>query len=394
VRRQREARGEKLNRKPTLLASCLLLLAASPLCAQTLLSVALDQAVEAGIRSRTYPAATVVIGRSDTILYAKGYGTYTWSGDSRRPDPGYALWDVASLSKVVTASAIAVLVDRQLVDLEAPVTRLLPQFAGEAKDHVTVRMLLDHTSGLPAWAALGGREGTVAGARSRLFDVGLTRPVGETPLYSDLNAIVAAEVVVQASGTPFDQVTRDLVFGPTGMRGATWQPTPADQLRSVPTERRADGSPLVGTVHDPNARVLGGVAGHAGVFATGIDLARFAQTWLRGLRLSDSSWVRPTTLARFAQRSEIAGTRALGWDTPLLHPPDGLPPLYGACATATTIGHTGFTGTLLWIDPEADLFVVFLTNRSYQPTRRSLSEMRALRAAVSDAARRLAGAKC
>lgn len=363
--------------------------------AQSLLATALDQAVEAGIRSRTYPAAAVVVGRSDTILYAKGYGTFTWAGDSRRPDPAYSLWDVASLSKVLaTASAVAVLVDRQQLDLDAPVSRVLPQFAGEVKDHVTVRMLLDHTSGLPAWAALGGREGTVAGARSRLFDVALTRPVGETALYSDLNAIVAAEVVAQASGTSFDQFTRELVFGPTGMRGATWQPTPADQLRSVPTERRADGSPLVGSVHDPNARVLGGVAGHAGVFATGIDLAHFAQKWLRGLRLVDSSWVRPATLARFAQRTEVAGTRALGWDTPLLMPPDGMPPLYGACATATTLGHTGFTGTLLWIDPEADLFVVFLTNRSYQPTRRSLSEMRELRAAVSDAARRLAGARC
>jgi CubicO group peptidase (beta-lactamase class C family) len=377
-----------------LLASCFLLLPASPLCAQSLLSVALDQAVEAGIRSRTYPAAAVVVGRGDTILYAKGYGSFTWSGDSRRPDPAYSLWDVASLSKVMTASAVAVLVDRQVLELEQPVSGVLPSFAGEAKDHVTVRMLLDHTSGLPAWAALGGREGTVAGARSRLFDVGLTRPVGETALYSDLNAIIAAEVVTERSGIPFDQFTRDSVFGPTGMRGATWQPTPADQLRSVPTERRADGSPLVGSVHDPNARALGGVAGHAGVFATGMDLAHFAQKWLRGLRAVDSSWVRPATLARFAQRSEVAGTRALGWDTPLLLPPDGMPPLYGACATTNTIGHTGFTGTLLWIDPDADLFLVFLTNRSYQPTRRSLSEMRELRAAVSDAARRLAGGKC
>jgi CubicO group peptidase (beta-lactamase class C family) len=357
--------------------------------------VVLDAAVEAGIRSRTYPAATVVIGRSDTILYAKGYGTYAWTGDSRQPDPGYSLWDVASLSKVIaTASAVAVLVDRQRLDLDAPVSRLLPRFAGEVKDHVTVRMLLDHTSGLPAWAPLGGREGTAAGAWSRLFDIGLTRPAGETSLYSDLNAILAAQVVEQVAGTSFDQFTRDSVFGPTGMGSAMWQPVAADQLRSVPTERRADGSMLFGSVHDPNARVLGGVAGHAGVFATGLDLAHFAQKWLRGLRQSDSTWVRPTTLARFAQRSEVGGTRALGWDTPLLHPPDNLPPLYGACATATTIGHTGFTGTLLWIDPAADLFVVFLTNRSYQPTRRSLSEMRELRAAVSDAARRMAGVKC
>jgi CubicO group peptidase (beta-lactamase class C family) len=381
-------------RPHTLLASCFLLLAAHPLHAQSLLATALDQAIERGISLHTYPAAAVVVGRTDTILYAKGYGTYAWSGDSRRPDPEYSLWDVASLSKLITACAVAVLVDRKQIDLEAPVSRLLQEFGGAVKDHVTVRMLLDHTSGLPAWAALGGREGTAAGARARLFDVGLTRPVGATPLYSDLNALIAGEVVTRTSGTPLDVFTRELVFGPTGMRSATWRPVPADQLRSVPSERMADGTPLVGTVHDPNARVLGGVAGHAGVFATGIDLAHFAQTWLRGLRLGDSSWVHPATMSQFVQRNGVAGTRALGWDTPLLSPPDGMPPLYGGCATATTLGHTGFTGTLIWIDPDADLFVVFLTNRSYQPTRRSLSEMRELRAAVSDAARRLAGVRC
>ena len=149
-----EARSEKreVNIQQPLLASCfsLLALATAPLQAQSLLATALDQAVEAGIKLRTYPAATVIVGRSDTILYAKGYGSFTWSGDSRRPDPAYSLWDVASLSKVMTASAVAVLVDRQQLELEQPVSGVLPQFAGEAKDHVTVRMLLDHTSGLPA----------------------------------------------------------------------------------------------------------------------------------------------------------------------------------------------------------------------------------------------------
>jgi CubicO group peptidase (beta-lactamase class C family) len=301
---------------------------------------------------------------------------------------------VASLSKVVaTASAVAVLVDRKQLDLDAPVRALLPRFTGEVKDHVTVRMLLDHTSGLPAWAPLATSDGRVSSAESRLFDIALRRAPGETALYSDLNAILAAMVVERVSGVPFDQFTRERVFLPTGMAATTWRPITADQTRAVPTERQADGSVLVGRVHDPNARAFNDVAGHAGVFATGLDLAHFAQRWLRGLG-GDSTWVHPEVLRQFATRSATAGTRALGWDTPQLITGDGDPPLYGACATATTIGHTGFTGTLLWLDPAEDLFVVFLTNRSFAPTRRSLSEMRIHRAAVSDAARRIAGEAC
>jgi CubicO group peptidase (beta-lactamase class C family) len=254
-------------------------------------------------------------------------------------------------------------------------------------------MLLDHTSGLPAWAPLAAADGQVSSAESRLFDITLRRSPGETPLYSDLNAILAAMVVERVSGLPFEQVTREMVFLPSEMAATTWKPLPADQTRTVPTERRADGSVVVGRVHDPNAQALGGIAGHAGVFATGLDLAHFAQRWLRGLA-GDSTWVSPAVLQQFASRSERSGTRALGWDTPLLITGDGDPPLYGACSTATTIGHTGFTGTLIWLDPASDLFLVFLTNRTFAPTRRSLSEMRVHRAAVSDAARRIAGERC
>jgi CubicO group peptidase (beta-lactamase class C family) len=372
-----------------------LLLVGPPLAAQSPGTAALDAAVQSGIAKRTYPAAVVMVGRADTILHARGYGSYAWNGDTRRPDPAWSLWDVASISKVVaTASAVAVLVDGNLLDLDSPVSRFIPGFRGAAKDSITVRMLLDHTSGLPAWAALGSRDTSIAAALDRLLAIELRRPPGQAPIYSDLNAILAAMVVERVSGTRFEDFTRRVVFGPTGMTSASWRPTPADKLRAVPTDMHYDGLPYFGEVQDPNARALGGVAGHSGVFATGLDLARFAQRWLRGVRNQDSTWIRPTTMAQFLERGRYSETRALGWDTPLLAPPDGKPPLYGACATVTTFGHTGFTGTLLWIDPAADLFLVFLTNRSFQATKRSMSDIREARAAVSDAARRLAGERC
>jgi CubicO group peptidase (beta-lactamase class C family) len=367
-------------------------LAAAPLPGQ---SAAIDSAITAGIRARVFPGAVVVVGRADTILYAKGYGGYTWDRDTRRPDPAWSLWDIASLSKVVaTASAVAVLVDSGRLNLDAPVRGFLPAFAGVQKDHVTVRMLLDHTSGLPAWVPLRNNPPTAEGARAKLFETELRRTPGEVAVYSDLNAILAAMVVEQVTGAPLDQFTLNAVFAPTGMGGAEWRPPAADRLRAVPTERFADGSALTGLVHDPNARLLGGVAGHAGVFATGVDLARFAQSWLRGLSGADSSWVSSPTLRRFLQRTSASGTRALGWDTPKLEIFDGGSSLYGRCITETTYGHTGFTGTLLWFDTEEDLFVVLLTNRTFAPTRGSLDAIREVRASVSDGARRLAGERC
>lgn len=356
---------------------------------------AIDAAVTDGITRRVFPGAVVVVGRSDTILYQQGYGGYTWDHDTRRPDPAWSLWDIASLSKVVaTASAVAVLVDSGRLNLDAPVRAFLPDFQGVEKDHVTVRMLLDHTSGLPAWVPLRNDPPTAAGARAKLFATDLRRAPGEAAVYSDLNAILAAMIVEQVTGVPLDQYTMTAVFAPTGMGGAEWRPPAADRLRTVPSERLADGTARAGMVHDPNARLLGGVAGHAGVFATGLDLARFTQSWLRGLSGSNAAWVSSPTLRRFLERSDAAGTRTLGWDTPRLEIADGGPSLYGSCITATTYGHTGFTGTLLWFDTEQDLFVVLLTNRSYAPTRGSLEAMREVRGAVSDAARRLAGERC
>ncbi|HET9133666.1 MAG TPA: serine hydrolase domain-containing protein [Gemmatimonadales bacterium] len=371
----------------------LLIAAPQPASAQ---ASRIDAAVRDGIRRGTFPGAVVVVGRADTILYARGYGRFAWSGNSSVPDPSRTLWDIASLSKVVgTASAAAVLAGEGRLTLDAPVAAFLPEFTGGGKDNVTVRMLLDHTSGLPAWAKLNGPGITPDEAVRRLLAVPLARAPGATAEYSDLNAILAGMVLERAAGTTLDRLTRERVFAPLGMTSTAWRPAPTDRTRIVPSARLADGTQLVGIVNDENARALGGVAGHAGLFSTGLDLARFAQAWLRGTRRGDAPWASATTLAAFLERRPTTGTRALGWDTPRT-PDDGKPSLYGACATSTTVGHTGWTGTALWLDPQADLFVVLLTNRSYAPRRgsRSFDEIRLVRAAVSDAARRIVGGGC
>jgi CubicO group peptidase (beta-lactamase class C family) len=350
-----------------------------------------DAAVKAGIRQGIYPGAVVVVGRGDTILYSHGYGRFTWSRKARTPDPATTLWDLASLSKVVgTTSAAAVLVDQGRLDLDAPVQHYLPQFTGPGKDQVTVRMLFDHTSGLPAYAYLYREANDRASAIQKLYEVPLERTPGISAKYSDLNAMLAGLVVERAAGDPLDIYVREAVFKPLGMLATTYRPPPRDRTRTAPSGRFR-GAPVAGVVNDENARVLGGVAGHAGLFSTGLDLARFAQTWLRD-STAKLPWLAPATLTTFLTPGVSSGTRALGWDTP--EPPDsGQPSLYGACATTTTVGHTGWTGTEIWLDRAQDLFVVFLTNRSYEPRApsRSFAQLKAVRAKVADAAREAVG---
>lgn len=381
-----------MTRRPATLALLALLLA-PPLAAQEFAAV--DAAVKHGITQGIYPGAVVVVGRADTILYSKGYGRFTWSHTSSVPDPATSLWDLASVSKVVgTTTAAAVLVDEGRLDLDAPVSSYVPEFAGAGKDQVTVRMLLDHTSGLPPYAPLYREATTIPGALQRLFEVPLTREPGQSPLYSDLNAMLAGLVVEKVTGEGLDAFADSAVFRPLGMSATRYRPDAKEQRNVVPTSV-FKGKPVAGVVNDQNARVLGGVAGHAGLFSTGIDLAHFAQGWLRDSTRASKPWLDPSTLDQFLERTPTSGTRALGWDTPPASDDTALS-AYGQCATAATIGHTGWTGTVLWLDRSQNLFVIFLTNRSYAPRtpKQSFAQLKLVRSKVSDAVRSAVGGAC
>lgn len=342
--------------------------------------------VEQGIREGIYPGAVVVVGRRDTILYASGFGHVTWSPAARTPSVSDTRWDLASLTKVVaTTSAVLVLVDQGRVALDAPVARYLPRFTGQGRERVTVRMLLDHTSGLPAYLPFYRLTTSRRSAVDLLYRQTLRHPPGSVTEYSDLNGMLLGLLVEAVSGSPLDRYAAQEVFAPLGMSATAFAPDLPSGVPVAPS-RRVGCCAVPGRVNDNNAFLLGGVSGHAGLFSTGLDLARFAQTWLRNGALSRSGefWVQPSTMQRFLER--LPGEkRALGWEVPEAAEEMGRPSVYGTTICSCAFGHTGWTGTMLWIDPTADLFVIFLTNRSLEPrVRNSIGALRELRGRLSD----------
>ena len=349
----------------------------------------LDRAVQEGVARGVYPGAAVVVGTSSRILFARGYGHFTWDARSPVPSTDSTVWDLASLTKVVaTAGAAALLVDRGRLDLDAPVRRYLPRFQGSGRDAVTVRMLLDHTSGLPAWVDFARRTRDRGAALDLLYATPLRRPPGTREEYSDLNAILLGLVVEAAAGMPLDRFVAEELYRPLAMNGTRFAPPRGWMSRIAPTGQWR-GHPVAGEVNDQNSKRLGGVAGHAGLFATAADVARYAQWWLgRGAPLLR----RPTAETFLAVRAG-AGPRLLGWESRTTH--EYTPNPYGTLPTALAYGHTGWTGTMLWIDPERDLFVVFLTNRAFGPrVAKPFQALHEVRAQVADAAVRAAPGAC
>lgn len=309
----------------------------------------IDGVVERAIAAGGFPGAAVVIGRRGGIVYMRGFGTLDW-GPSAPVDPETTLYDLASITKVAaTATAAMLLVDRGQLDLDAPVRRYLPGFRGGGRSRVTVRQLLTHRSGLPAGRDLR-QAPSIAAARALVLRTPLARAPGTRGVYSDLGPDVLGMVIERITGEPLDAFLRHAVWRPLGLANTMFRPPARIRARVAPT-RGAAGR---GLVHDGNAAALGGVAGHAGLFATASDLATLAQFMLDRGRLGGVRLVADGTVAEFTRRQ--AGWEALGWETCA----GG-----GSCGhymDSTAFGHTGFTGTSLWIDPHEELFVVVLTN--------------------------------
>jgi CubicO group peptidase (beta-lactamase class C family) len=342
--------------------------------ADTLRTV-LDRAV----LDSAFPGAIAVVGTSDRTLATVASGHLDWA-EATVPDE-HTLWDLASLTKVVgTTSAMIQLVADRRVELDAPVQRYVPSWKVPGADRVTIRHLLLHTSGLRAHRPLYTETNDAAAARALVYATPLDTVPGARTVYSDLGIILLGDVIERVTGERLEEYLNRTVFGPLGMTETMYRPPPSLLPRIAPTEVDPwRGRHIRGEVHDENAFRLGGVAPHAGLFSSAHDLARFARMYLNSGRLDSVRVLDSATIALFTRVADKSfSTRALGWDTP-----DGRNSA-GTLMSDRAFGHTGFTGTSIWIDPSADVFVLLLTNR-VNPSRANM-RIAGVRRAVADAA--------
>lgn len=323
--------------------------------------------VDAWVAKKAFPGAVLAVGQHGRLLALKAFGRIDAAPDAP-PMPVDALFDLASLTKVIgTTTAAEILYDRGRLNLDAPVVRYLPEFGGTAgHEAITVRELLTHSSGLQPsgllWQHATDREGIM-----RQIDTMAApdRPGGHYR-YQDINMILMGAIVEHLTGMPLDSFLQKEVFGPLRMTDTGFRPAKSLLPRIAPTEQDDIFRHMLvrGVVHDENAFVMGGVAGHAGLFSTARDLATLAQLYLDGGTYRGRRLIKASTIRRFATRQDIppGSARALGWDTPT---PGGL---FGTLASPRALIHTGFTGTSIYIDPDRDAFVILLTNR-VNPTR-------------------------
>jgi CubicO group peptidase (beta-lactamase class C family) len=360
-------------------------------------------AIEQGVASGAFPGAVLLVGRGDEVLFHEGFGHRSLE-PARTPMTRDIVFDLSSLTKaLVTTTAVMILVREGKLRLDDRVTRFIPNFGVHGKTHVEIRHLLAHCSGLPGWrpfykdVAKAEKKGTtrfsgLRGIRTMVFEaIHRERPeyaLGAKALYSDLGFLLLGELVELVTHQPLDRYCQDRIFRPLGLRATAF--IDLDRLRAqkltplvdviAPTERCPwRGKILCGEVHDDNAYAIGGVAGHAGVFATALDVHAIAAR-LQACAEDRDDFVPGAIVREFWRRDGMVpdSTWALGWDTP-----SGPGSMAGQKASASTVGHLGFTGTSIWIDRERGAHVVFLTNRVHP--RRDNERIKTVRPAVHDA---------
>lgn len=303
------------------------------------------------------PGLAAVAGNARGVLWEQAFGNRQVK-PTVEPATLDTVWDMASITKpVATATSVWILVDKGRIDPDQPVSRYLPEFKGGERDKVTVRHLLTHTSGLPAGNSLEHYKAGKALARARLCATSLAPP-GSRFTYSDLGFILLGWIVEDVSGQPLDVFARDNIFKPLGMKDTLFRPETATRASCASTGPEGQGW-LKGRVHDPRSNLLGGVAGHAGLFSTGPDLARYARMVLNKGELDGVRIMSAATLGRMIRPENVpGGRRAPGWDNRTTYSTQR-----GAHLSESAIGHGGFTGTSLWIDPDRGLFIVLLATR-------------------------------
>jgi len=313
------------------------------------------------IAARAFPAASIAVTYRGQLVALQAFGRFTYDPDSPQAKAD-TVFDVASVSKVVATTAMAmVLYERGLLDLDVPAVGVVPEFARQDPRcrEVSFRMLLAHSSGLPAYQKLFLQAQTREELLAAAFSIPLEADPGTKAVYSDIGFIILGVALERIADESLDRFCQREVFGPLGMAHTLFNPPATLRSEIPPTadDRSFRKRVIQREVQDENASVLGGVAGHAGVFSNAQDLAGFANAMLQG----GQRVVRPETVSIFTQReaSPPGTSRALGWDTP------SSPSQSGKFFSAKSYGHLGYTGTSLWIDPERQLSITLLTNRTW-----------------------------
>ena len=313
------------------------------------------------IEDRAFPAVSVAVTHRGKLVALKAFGRSTYEPDAPEVTNN-SIFDLASVSKVVATTSMAmILYQRGLLDIEAPVVAVVPEFSSDdlRRREISFHILLAHASGLPAYEKLFLRAATREQLLDAAFKVPLKAAPGTQAEYSDVGFIVLGAALERLADESIDGFCQREIFGPLGMAHTAFKP-PATWRSSIPptaNDKVFRKRIIQGEVQDENASILGGVAGHAGVFAPAEDLAIFAHTMLRG----GAPIVRRETLALFTRREStpVGTSRALGWDTP------SMPSQSGKYFSPNSFGHLGYTGTSLWADPERQLSIILLTNRTW-----------------------------
>jgi uncharacterized protein YbbC (DUF1343 family)/CubicO group peptidase (beta-lactamase class C family) len=348
----------------------------------------IDEAVLASIERAETPGAVVLIGRQGRIVYHKAFGDRAVV-PRREPMTLDTIFDLASLTKVIaTATSIMMLVERGKVSLADPVSLYVPEFGKNGKERITVEQLMTHRAGLPPDNEIADYVGVTIDPLKMIYELQPSYEPGSRFVYSDVGYIVAAEIIRRASGKGVDEFARENIFAPLGMKDTRFRSISnlkaelsndaQSQERIAPTESR-EGRMMRGEVHDPRSYEMGGVAGHAGLFSTAADVAIFCQMILNKGEYGGARILAPYTIERMISAHSLPTSqmRGIGWDVNTSFSSNR-----GDLFPVGTFGHTGFTGTSIWLDPASQTFVVLLANRVHPKGKGDVTRLRSFVASI------------
>jgi CubicO group peptidase (beta-lactamase class C family) len=330
----------------------------------------IDAIVAEGLKREQMPGCVVLVGSRGKIAWLRAYGSKQLQPEAV-PMTTDTVFDLASLTKpIATATSVMTLIEQGRLKLDDRVAQHIPEFAANGKDAITIQHLLTHQGGLIPDNALRDYLDGPKLAFERIHQLELTAEPGSKFIYSDVSFLVLGELVELISGQPLNDYAQSTIFEPLGMAETMFLPNESLRARAAVTQQR-DGHWMQGEVHDPRSFALGGVAGHAGLFSTAGDLAKYAQMLINGGKLGDARILSEETVALMRNPVEVpGGLRALGWDVRT-----GYSSNRGDLLSDEAFGHGGFTGTAIWIDPQLELFVIFLSNRVHPDGKGSVNSL-------------------